>query len=164
MEINDINDLKKDSNNDNLYNLTQRTFKFPANLELESYTIQSGEEMRIDLVCQSIYGNTNYIDIILNINNIDNPLNIKVGETIQYPTIANLRTLVYDDIQQKQSSKNVSDQVQVITPQKATRRDLNRKKYVEEKFSLPPTVLSQPVEQVKVTDDKVIIGTGLFNK
>ena len=75
-----------------------------------------------------------------------------------------MRTLVYDDIQQKQSSKNVSDQVQVITPQKATRRDLNRKKYVEEKFSLPPTVLSQPVEQVKVTDDKVIIGTGLFNK
>ena len=58
---------------------------------LNTYTVQTGEEMRIDLVMMSIY-NDPYVlkdtDIILFLNDIDNPLNINVGDVIRYPVVS----------------------------------------------------------------------------
>ena len=78
MKIYDIDTLEKDDSGN--YNLTQLTYQSDFNIvNYQQYEVQKGEEMRIDLVCQSIYGSLDYIDIILNANNIDNPLNIKEG-------------------------------------------------------------------------------------
>ena len=75
MKIYDIDNLLKKNNQ---YDLFTRTYKYSANgIQYSSYRVQKGEEMRIDLVCKSIYGNIDYVDIILNVNNISNPLNIK---------------------------------------------------------------------------------------
>ena len=68
------------------YDLNKLTFNHRyVDVQYATYKVQKGEEMRIDLVCESIYGSTSHIDIILNVNKISNPLNIKEGITIIYP-------------------------------------------------------------------------------
>ena len=57
-------------------------------VQLESYTVQRGEDMRIDLVMKSMYDDIYTfpeIDIILYINDIDNPINIREGMVLYYP-------------------------------------------------------------------------------
>ena len=91
MKIYDLNNIDKV---DGFYDLTQLTFRYDVGVSLSQYTVQKGEEMRMDLVCESIYNNTDYIDILCSINNIDNPLNIREGQIIIYPT-SNLDVLRY---------------------------------------------------------------------
>ena len=158
MKIEDIDKLKRPIN-ENLYDLTKLTFRSTfENLAFGQYKIQKGEEMRIDLVCQSIYGNVNYVDIILNINNISNPLNIKEGTIIIYPTANSIPDLRIKD------SKNNNVQVSLSSGNKASAPDPSRQKYVEENYSLPPNVMTSPTEQVIVSGDTIKIGNGLFNK
>ena len=121
----------------------------------QQYEVQKGEEMRIDLVCQSIYGSLDYIDIILNANNIDNPLNIKEGTIIIYPT-GNVDGLRYSDIK-KQNAAEV-----LTNTNKQQRKDNNRKKYVENQYSLPPTIMNERTQQYDISSDVIVLGSGLF--
>ncbi len=76
MKITDIDKLKRSTDNQNLFDLTTATFKFSwVDAQYTQYKVKKGEEMRIDLICNSIYGNVDNIDILLNVNNISNPLN-----------------------------------------------------------------------------------------
>jgi hypothetical protein len=158
MKIDDIDKLKR-SSNDNLYDLTKLTFRSTfEDLNFGEYKIQKGEEMRIDLICQSIYGNIDYVDIILNINNISNPLNVKEGTIIIYPTADSITELRIKD------SKSNNIQISLSSGNKASTPDPSRQKYVEDNYSLPPTVMDKPTEQVTVSGDTIKIGNGLFNK
>jgi hypothetical protein len=50
---------------------------------LEEYIVQENEDMRFDLIMTSIYEDKmyyQYLDVILYLNNIDNPLNIRYGQ------------------------------------------------------------------------------------
>ena len=126
MKIYDIDTLEKDDSGN--YNLTQLTYQSDFNIvNYQQYEVQKGEEMRIDLVCQSIYGSLDYIDIILNANKIDNTLNIKEGTIIIYPT-GNVDGLRYSDIK-KQNAAEV-----LTNTNKQQRKDNNRKKYVENQY------------------------------
>lgn len=156
MKIYDIDKLVK---LEEFYDLTKLTFTHRyGDVQYAEYKVQKGEEMRIDLVCESIYGSTNYIDIILNVNKISNPLNIKEGVTIIYP----LQEFLDDFRTQEINKTQVQDTI--ANPNKATKADPARKKYVEENYSLPPTVLDRPTEQVRVQGDNIKVGTGLFNR
>jgi hypothetical protein len=154
MKIYDIDKLEKDSSGN--YNLTQLTFQADyTSLSYQQYEVQKGEEMRIDLVCESIYGNTDYVDIILNVNNIDNPLNIQEGTILIYPT-GNIDSLRYSDIK-KQNTAEV-----LANTNKQQRKDNNRKKYVENKYSLPPTIMNDRTQQYDISSDVIVLGSGLF--
>lgn len=136
MNIYDIDTLTKDSSGN--YDLTQSTFQTltDGSVRYSSYIVQRGEEMRIDLVCNSIYGNTNACDILLNVNEIDNPLNIKEGSIIIYP-VENLDGLRY-------SENNNKEQIQTLAnSNKATRKDKSRNNYQENNLNLPPTILEE---------------------
>ena len=154
MKIYDIDTLEKDDSGN--YNLTQLTYQSDFNIvNYQQYEVQKGEEMRIDLVCQSIYGSLDYIDIILNANNIDNPLNIKEGKIIIYPT-GNVDGLRYSDIK-KQNAAEV-----LTNTNKQQRKDNNRKKYVENQYSLPPTIMNERTQQYDISSDVIVLGSGLF--
>lgn len=159
MEIYDIDKLKK-SINGGLYDLNQATFLYNIDIPLFEYTVQMGEEMRMDLVCNSIYQNKNtkYVDLLCSINNIDNPLNIKVGQTIIYPDESDISKFRYED------SINRGDSIKeaFTKPNKSTRQDSNRKKYLENNTSLPPTILDNPIDPFDLDGDNYIIGKGLF--
>jgi hypothetical protein len=157
MEIYDIDKLVKFG--DNLYDLTKITFIHRyGDVQYAEYKVKKGEEMRIDLVCDSIYGSTDYIDIILNVNKISNPLNIKEGVSIIYPLPQFIEDLRY------QEDKKTQVQEAIANPNKATKSDPSRKKYIEQGYSLPPTVLNRSTEQVKVEGDNIKVGKGLFNR
>ena len=154
MKIYDIDTLSKDTTGN--YDLTQLTFQSDFNsLRYQQYEVQQGEEMRIDLVCQSIYGNTNYVDILLNVNSIDNPLNIQEGTILVY-SVGNIDSLRYSD-----KSKNTDVQI-LGNSNKQQRKDNNRKKYVENNLTLPPTIMNQSTQQYDISSDTIILGDGLF--
>jgi hypothetical protein len=126
---------------------------------LSEYVVQSGEEMRIDLVMMSIY-NTPYslpeLDVILFINNIDNPLSINKGDIILYPPIEALSSYRYEFDDSAKAGENVRKVLAV--PNKTTLKDPNRKKFLENGYVLPPTVLDVAKPPVRVEGDKIVVG------
>lgn len=158
MDIFDINNIKKGS--DGLYDFTRITFRYKYDqVNYLQYKVQKGEEMRIDLVCNSIYGNTDYIDILLNANSISNPLNIKEGSMILYPDKSNIESLrISNNTPDTKISNSLGN------PNKESRTDSDRKKYVDGNYSLPPTALDKETEQVIIKGGTIELGNGLFNK
>jgi hypothetical protein len=61
-------------------------------------------------------------------------------------------------------TKTSNVQATLSSNNKSTAKDANREKYVEQNYSLPPTVLDRPTEQVVISGDTIKVGTGLFNK
>jgi hypothetical protein len=129
-----------------------------ADTSYGQYRVQKGEEMRIDLVCHSIYGDVDHVDIILNANNISNPLNIKEGTLLVYPLI--------EYIQNTEVNESLTNEVQsaLANPGKAKATDPSRQAYVEQNYSLPPTIMEQPTRQIVVENGVAKVGNGLFNK
>ena len=159
MKIADIDKLKRNEENENLFNLTTVTFQATwQGVNYNSYRVKKGEEMRIDLVCNSIYGNLEHIDIILSVNNISNPLNIKEGTTIIYPNIDQIEKLRPQEVAVENTQKLLANK------DKSTKVDPSRQAYVEQNFNLPPTVMDTPTQQIKVAGNNIRVGTGLFNK
>lgn len=159
MKIVDIDKIKRNEENENLFNLTTLTFQATwQGVNYNSYRVKKGEEMRIDLVCNSIYGTLEHIDIILNVNNISNPLNIKEGTIIIYPNLEQISSLRPKEVQVENTQKLLSNK------DKSTKVDPSRQAYVEQNFNLPPTVMDTPTQQIKVAGDNIRVGTGLFNK
>jgi len=157
MKIYDIDQLGKSDNG--LYDLTKLTFKTKfEGISYGDYVVQKGENMRIDLVCYSIYNNVDNIDILLNVNNISNPLNIKEGTIIKYPNLSSI------DEFKVINTNSTSVQKSLSNVNKSTTNDSTRQSYVDQNYSLPPTVLDSPVKQTSVDGNTVKIGTGLFNK
>lgn len=151
-----IKDLQNLSIIDDLYDLTESTF-VTQNIPLYPYEVQRGEEMRIDLVSDSIFNTLDYTDVLLNINNIDNPLNIKEGSIIYYSD-----TNVMDALRISQPTSDTLVTTKLSNTNKSTRVDRNRKDYIEKNYSLSPNILDTPTDQVRISGDNLIIGKGLF--
>lgn len=156
MDIYDISTLNKDSYGN--YDLTQNTFelKLDGSIKYGQYIVEEGEEMRIDLVCQKIYGDIKYVDILCNVNNIDNPLNIKEGSILIFP-INNIDSLRFS------SKEKVSDDIKSLAnSNKSSRKDDNRKIYNNNNLSLPPTILEDNIDQFDINGPNIVVGNGLF--
>ena len=95
------------------------------------------------------------IDILLNVNRIDNPLNIKNGDVLRYPS--------ENDIYLFRVTEDEKQSVQkLLNRNKAPKKDSNRKDYIEKNYSLPPTVLQVPTEPVSIVGKDIVIGGGLL--
>lgn len=151
-----VKDLQNLSIIDDLYDLTESTFVY-QNIPLYPYEVQQGEEMRIDLVSDSIFNTLEYADVLLNINNIDNPLNIKEGSIIYYSD-----TNVMEALRTSQPTNDSLVTSKLSNTNKSTRVDRNRKDYIEKNYSLSPNILDKPTDQVRISGDNLIIGKGLF--
>lgn len=129
--------------------------------EMEVYVVQRGEDMRIDLVMQSIYeeetGGYMNCDIILYINNIDNPLNIREGMNIYYPPYSSLDSFrYYESPTNGRMTQTVKEQLSV--PNKTTRKDDKRKKFIDSDYSLPPTVMKESRPSIVIEPGVIQIG------
>lgn len=127
--------------------------------KLDSYTVQRGEDMRIDLVMKSIYDDIytfNEVDIILHINHIDNPLNIREGMIIYYPQSETLDDFRYYEDGDVASNKSIKQTLGVLN--KTTRVDEKRKKFLDSNYSLPPVVLQESKEGVTVGATTIKVG------
>jgi hypothetical protein len=152
MKIYDIDRLFRDENQDNLFNMFVITFKTDRTVPYRQYTVPEENEGRIDLICRDIYKKIDDIDIILNLNDIDNPLNIKAGTSLSYPSytaISNFRVNTEEAIQTRATLLNAN---------KLTRKDSSRQAYLENNQSLPPNIQKEPQPQVKVEGNRIVIG------
>ena len=107
-------------------------------------------------MCESIYGNTEYLDLLMHINNIDNPLNIKEGAILYYPSSNKI------DLYRIVEEKPQTVQNKIINTNKTTRKDSNREMYIKQGYSLPPVVLEKPTEPVRIEGDNIVIGGSNF--
>ena len=165
MNITSIVDVNDDGTN--YWNLFSPNIGFNTNADLYEYTVQKYEEMRIDSVMLSMYPDYNAVlsdsDVILYINGIDNPLNIVEGMTIKYPQFEMLdsfRIFISSDVK---VGKKIRDMLAVAAPNKGTRKDSSRQKFVENNYLLPPVVLDKTRDPVRTEDGKILIG-GMNNK
>lgn len=151
MKIYDLDSLKNFIENTGLYDLTQVTYKHIVGYYTYIYVVEPHQEMRIDLVCNEIYGSVDYIDFLLNYNSIDNPLNIKIGDEIKYvdfESIDKFRVQTNDD-----SIKST-----LLSVNKSTRKDKNREKYINDSIALTPTLQDVPYNSVNIQGSQIIIG------
>ena len=169
MDINSLNDIKKDTilTSDSLYDLFTITFFYNSSILLNNYTVTIDDEMRIDSVFKNMFNidismlstYLSDIDVILFINNIDNPLNIKEGMILKYPTkISDLDKFRYV-LPSDMNNTSVTQQLATPnTPNKITRVDKTRQSYIENDYSLSPVVLDTPREPVRITNGRFSIG------
>lgn len=152
MKVEDIDKLFRDKNQDDLYNMFVVTFKLDLASSFAEYTVPDENEMRIDLVCRDIYNRIDDFDILLNINDIDNPLNIKSGSYLMFPPVSafpNFRVNTQEPIETRATLLNAN---------KLSRKDQSRQKYNETNQALPPNLQVEPQPQVRIEGNRVIIG------
>ena len=142
----------------NKWDLNVPSFKM-IQPSLASYIVQRGEDMRIDLVMKSIYDdiyNFKDIDILLYINNIDNPLNIREGMILYYPESSAFEGYRFYEEVSAAVKKSVKQSLGVLN--KTTRVDEKRKKFLDSDYSLPPVDLQESRPSVTMDDNKIKVG------
>ena len=142
----------------NKWNLNVPSFKM-IQPSLASYTVQRGEDMRIDLIMKSIYNdiyNFKDIDVLLYINNIDNPLNVREGMILYYPDPSSFEGYRFYEEVSAAVKKSVKQSLGVLN--KTTRVDEKRKKFLDSDYSLPPVVLQESRPSVTMDDNKIKVG------
>lgn len=159
MKLPDLENIKRVDQTE-LYDLTQISFTYNPELILRNYSIyvvEESDQMRMDLICFNIYGNTDNIDFLCNINNIKNPLSVKEGMYILYTDPNLISSFRPDRIKYDKIREVISNQ------RKKSKPDPKRKKYNDEKSqSLPPSVTKKDYIPVKYRDGKIRIGEGIF--
>jgi hypothetical protein len=148
----DLDSLTRDSQQNNLYDLFEPTFKSFPGYQQNVFVVDRDCEMRIDIVCNKILDSVNILDGILHLNDIDNPLNIMENDTIYFTSVQALNDFKLNEIDKKEVRN------QLTNPNKATKKDKNREKYIEDNFSLPPTVLPEPKSSISFEGDKIVLG------
>lgn len=134
-----LKNIQRDKEQDFLYNLYQQTF-IDNRLETFVTYVKSGEEMRLDKISKRLYGSTGWIEELMQINNILNIWNIKVGDKIEYTKI--------EDLSYYRSLEKMLDETfdKLAKPNKNTRVDKDRKKSI-------PTIRPKGLENL-VLDKK----------
>jgi hypothetical protein len=171
MDIKSLNQqIRKDPDQNYLYNFFKQTTRGGVTDDsFREHVVGPDDEMRIDLIMQKIYDlspteTMNYyeqIDVLLAINNIDNPINIPQGTIIKYPPevglLDALRILTDDD---KTNPNSVRDKMakKITVPNKTTRKDKARTDFMKNGMALPPTLLDNPKAPVRLTDSKFSVG------
>ena len=166
MDIKSLYKYIKKSQTTGFYDLFTPTFISNPNIKLNQYIVTKDDEMRIDLVFANMYSIdisdlASYledIDVILYINNIYNPLNIKEGMVLDYPIIGELEDYRYLPPPTLSNNSITKQLATPNTPDKTTKRDASRQNYIENDYSLSPVVLDTPREPVRIVDGKFSIG------
>ena len=165
MDIFSLFNTVKFNTTDNIYNLFEPTILFRDD-STQEYTVTDTDEMRIDLIFQNMYNITpnsiyemlEHIDIILRLNNIDNPLNIKEGMVLKYPTMGQFEFYRYSEVLEDTNNETIKQLGVQNNPNKTTRVDPNRQNYIENDYSLSPVVLDTPRGPVRIVDGRFSIG------
>lgn len=147
-----------------LYDLTTPSFIWRSDVKFYTYTVKSEEEMRIDLIFVSIYNiepnvsqdSLSDVDIILYINNIDNPINIRRDMVLIYPSYDDLIKFRLPITSLDETSVNIKQRLSV--PNKKTRIDSDRQKFKENNYLLPPVINNKPKAPVRIANGKISIG------
>ena len=149
-DSNNNNKIKRDSNQDNLFDLFQKNIK-RVDLNLKLYIIPKEFEMRLDKISNHIYGTPDYVEELMVLNDIINPYSVKEGQLIYFSSINALPNLYTKD---EMMNGNESMKQKLVNSSQPNR---NKQKLTNNQ-NLPPTIKPSNLEQIKVgKDNKVSI-------
>ena len=161
MNIKSLENIKFDSVS-KTYNIQDPSLFNNLSVELFTYEVQMGETMRPDLIMKSIYRNNIDIlenwDVILHINGIENPINVKEGMTLFYPNSSELDKFRYVIRGGELSNDEETTAEEISKVDKSTRKDKKREKFVKGDYKLPPVVTDKPKPSVRVEGGNITIG------
>jgi hypothetical protein len=144
------------------YNIQDPSLFNNLSVELFPYEVQMGETMRPDLIMKSIYRNNIDVlenwDVIIHINGIENPLNVKEGMTLFYPNSSELDKFRYVIRGGELSNNEETTAEEISKVDKSTRKDKKREKFVKGDYKLPPVVTDKPKPSVRVEGGNITIG------
>lgn len=154
MDFYDLEKLKRDKKQNFLYDMFVATFKASDSKfdKIKRVNVTEEQTMRLDLVSQEQYSNDDFVDALCSLNYIDNPLNIMMGDELVCPSVGQI---IYFRLDEVAKDSAVSE---LVDPEKAYTVDDNRKKYVEQNYTLTPTSIESPQDPVKVVGNDIIIG------
>jgi len=152
MDIYDIDKLKRNDKQNNLYDFFVTTFSKPRNLNLPTTVVREENYMRMDLVSRDSFASDAFLDLVCNLNEIDNPLNIMGGDVILVTNAESSNLFRVDEVGIQDIPKNLVDN------SKTTKIDPNRKNYVEQNYSSTPTMNPTPTDPVRANKDVISIG------
>ena len=152
MDFYSLDNLKRDIAQNNLYNFFDSTFQYLTNVTLYKYPVLPHQEMRIVIVCNEIYGDTQYSDFLLDLNNIDNPLNILADDEILYVRQDQINFFKLDE------STATTLRNTYLNANKVSSLDPTRSAYIENNYNLPPTFLDVPTSSVQIVNGKIVLG------
>jgi len=149
-----IDKLERDPNQQNLYDFFKVTFDQSTRQKLstESTIVTEEQYMRLDLISKQVYNDDSYVDFLCDFNYIDNPLNIMSSDELIYPNINSINSY------RKLEADRKTIPGILLDSQKSTKVDENRKKYVEQNYSLTPTSIEVPKEPVQIKKGNIVIG------
>jgi hypothetical protein len=164
MDIKVLNEFVRFDEDLDLFDITQSYLILREDLSFSEIEVEEWHEMRVDLLFRDMYNLDPFevglylgnIDIILFVNNIDNPLNIKRGMTLRFPS--SLEDFDKFRFTEDPSSDRLSVKERLVVPNKSTKKDKSREKFKENGFSLPPTVLEKPRPPVRIENGQFSIG------
>jgi hypothetical protein len=159
MDIQSLDNLKKDSNN--LYNLHHQVLINEYNYGVYVFTCTERHNMRIDLISFDIYGNKNNIDVLCAVNGIFNPLTVQNGDNIFFVEerdVNNIRS--NEDVLQA-----LVDSITNANNGKETKQDNNRLQETsnrgqiekEKKLSIPPNIIQSSTGNVDYSEGTIIL-------
>ena len=152
MDFYSLDNLKRDVAQNNLYNFFDATFQYVTNVTLYQYPVTAFQEMRIDIICNEIYADTQYVDFLLQLNGIDNPLNVMDGDNILYVDAGQISFFKLDETTAK-TLRNT-----YLNASKVSAQDPLRASYIANNYALPPTFLDIPANSVSIVDGKIVLG------
>jgi len=113
-------------------------------------------DRRPDLLCFSVYGNDYYLDILLKINEVSNPLEVRTGDILLIPALQPAKAFYVNPAQEE---KNPLIDSKYIDPKKKSQQDSNRLKAIEKisqsvkngsKENLPPNALKSGESNLEI--------------
>jgi len=155
--------IKTNNDQDGLFDLFEQFIVFRTDIPLYDFEVQDLEEMRIDLIFQRMYDfepnevglYLKSIDVLLFINQIHNPLNIKKGMILKYPEFGDLGKYSYVE---DEDSRTRTKKPLLAVPNVSTKKDKSRENYKNNNFSLPPVALANPKQPVREENGVLKVG------
>jgi hypothetical protein len=157
------NKIKTNNDQGGLYDLFEQFIVYRPDIGVFEFEVQEFEEMRIDLIFQRMYDfdpietglYLENIDVILFLNGLDNPLNIKKGMILRYPAFTDLGKFRYEE---DADSRTKNKTPLLAVPNVSTKKDKSRENFKKNGYSLPPVALSNPKPAVRSEDGIVKVG------
>ena len=139
--------IKRDPNQNNLFNLFQKNIMIVPNIQLNYYIVPKEFEMRMDRISNFIYGSPNYVEELMVLNDIINPYSVQEGQYIYYCDQINLQYLyTTDDLINTNNNTNRQDLISSSQPN----RD---KQNLSNDQNLPLTIKPSNLNQITIGSD-----------
>jgi len=160
IDIYSLRNLSTDPNQENFYDLFVQSYGILSqNIQPQLYLVDRSREMRLDLVCIDLYGDIANLQMLMKINNIDNPFGVKEGDLILWVLPQQLSNMEKIDPKIIQDNRDA-----LIAAFKVSATDPARAAYLGSRGIdiLPATIVATDAPKIQIDNSKIIVGANLF--